>query len=71
MSDERPKFREVLLSLLKDKENVLAIPQEALDSHQLAGVLGSPIEAGDGMYLDLKLMFERKAPHRTLVFKQS
>ena len=73
-ADQRPKFRELLLSLL-GKDDVLAVPQKALDTHPLAGVLGSPLEAGEGMYLDLKLMFEKKIPklppHRTVVFKQS
>ena len=79
-SDQRPKFRELLLSLLNDKDDVLAIPQKALDTHPLAGVLGSPLEAGEGMYLDLKLMFEKKVskplpppppPRPTAVFKRS
>ena len=33
---------------------MLSIPQEALDAHKLAGVLGSPIEVGKGMYSDLQ-----------------
>ena len=32
---------------------MLSIPQEALDTHPLAGVLGSPLEAGENMYSDL------------------
>ena len=54
----RPKFREVLLTLIDDQECVLAIPQQDLDTHPLAGVLGSPLEAGDGMYSDLKLKYQ-------------
>ena len=32
---------------------MLAIPQHDLDTHQLAEVLGSPLEAGQSMYIDL------------------
>ena len=51
---ERPKFRSIHLCLCDNLEDVLSIPQEALDTHQLAGVLGSPLEAGEKMYEDLK-----------------
>ena len=50
----RPGFREVLLSLLGSPEEVLSIPPESLDTHPLAGVLGSPLEAGENMYSDLQ-----------------
>jgi hypothetical protein len=33
---------------------VLSIPQEALDAHELAGVLGSPLEVGMNTYKDLQ-----------------
>ena len=35
-------------------EEVLSIPQEALDTHQFAGVLGSSLDAGKGMYQQLQ-----------------
>ena len=50
----RPGFREIFLSLLDVPENVLSIPPEALDSHHLAGIIGSPLEAGENMYTDLR-----------------
>jgi hypothetical protein len=50
----RPGFREVFLSLLDTPENVLSIPPEALDSHPLAGVIGSPLDTGENMYTDLR-----------------
>ena len=50
----RPSFREIFLSLLDTAENVLSIPPEALDSHSLAGVIGSPLEVGENMYTDLR-----------------
>ena len=53
VATNRPGFREVLLSLLGTPEEVLSIPREALDTHPLAGVLGSPLEAGENMYPDL------------------
>ena len=49
----RPGFRDIFLSLLGNPEEMLSIPPEALDSHHLAGVLGSPLEAGENMYPDL------------------
>ena len=51
---ERPSFRELLLTLLNIPEAILSIPQEALDTHNLAGVLGSPLEAGGNMYGELQ-----------------
>jgi hypothetical protein len=36
---------------------VLSIPQEALDTHHLAGVLGSPLKAGERMYEDLQTRY--------------
>ena len=33
---------------------MLSIPQDALDTHSLAGVLGSPLECGDRMYKELQ-----------------
>ena len=53
VATNRPAFREILLSLLNSPEEVLSIPPEALDTHHLAGVLGSPLEAGENMYPDL------------------
>ena len=34
--------------------SVLSFPQEVLNTHHLAGVLGSPLEAGENMYGDLQ-----------------
>ena len=53
VASNRPGFREILLSLLGNPEDMLSIPQEALDAHPLAGLLGSPLEAGENMYPDL------------------
>ena len=53
MASQRPSFRQILLSLLDTPEMVLSIPQEDLGTHHLAGVLGSPLEAGKNMYRDL------------------
>ena len=50
----RPAFRQLALSLSGTKDKLLFIPSEALSTHKLAGVLGSPIEAGRGMYADLQ-----------------
>ena len=54
VASQRPSFREILLSLLGTPETVLSIPQEDLETHLLAGMLGSPLEAGENMYCDLQ-----------------
>ena len=54
---ERPNFRSIHLRLLENEQDVLSIPQEALDTHQLAGVLGSPLKAGERMYEDLQTKY--------------
>ena len=54
MADQRPSFRDLLLTLLDNLKEVLSIPQEDLDTHSHAGVLGSPLEAGEHMYRDLQ-----------------
>ena len=51
----RPRFRELTIILTGNPQDVLSIPQEALShSHKLAGVLGSPLEAGKNMYSDIQ-----------------
>ena len=54
LTGSRPGFRELVIVLTGNRLDVLSIPQEALHSHQLAGVLGSALEAGENMYLDLQ-----------------
>ena len=54
MAAQRPSFRDLLLALLDDTKVVLSITPEALDTHSHAGVLGSPLEAGENMYRDLQ-----------------
>jgi hypothetical protein len=47
----RPTFRQVLQTLLGEDRSLLEVLEEARASHSLAGVLGSPLEAGHRMYL--------------------
>ena len=54
LAGSRPGFRDLVIVLTGNHLDVLSIPQEALHSHQLAGVLGSALEAGENMYLDLQ-----------------
>ena len=54
MAAQRPSFRELLLTLLNVPNAILSIPQEALDTHSLAGVLGSTLTSGENMYRDLQ-----------------
>lgn len=50
----RPAFRQLTLSLSGSKDKLLFIPSEVLSTHRLAGVLGSPLEAGKQMYTELQ-----------------
>ena len=53
-ASSRPRFREIAIVLTGNPQDLLSIPQEALDTHKLAGVLGSPLEAGNNTYKDLQ-----------------
>ena len=54
IAGSRPRFREIAIVLTGNPRDVLSIPQEALDAHKLAGVLGSPLEVGKNIYSDLQ-----------------
>ena len=43
-----------VIVLTGSPQDMLSIPQEALDVHRLAGVLSSPLEARKNMYSDLQ-----------------
>lgn len=47
-------FREILVTLTGNPLCILSIPRDALNTHHLAGVLSSPLEAGENMYRDLQ-----------------
>jgi hypothetical protein len=70
-TEERPKFRELLLPLISDQETAVVVPQEDLATHQLAGALGAPLEAGGGMYKDLQLKYHTSRPSHTVTVAQS
>ena len=53
-ASKRPTFREIVLSLVESGDKVLPIPCKALDTRHLAGILGSPLKAGEKMYTDLR-----------------
>ena len=55
---ERPGFRDMLLSLLESKSVVLRVPPEEAGSHPQAAVLGAPLEAGHGMYTALQNIYK-------------
>ena len=54
LARNRPEFRELTIVLTGSHSTVLRIPQKDLHVHKLAGVLGSPLEAGKNMYTDLQ-----------------
>ena len=66
MAGQRPSFRELLLILLGNPKAVLSIPREALSTHNLAGVLGSPLEAGANMYRDLLNKYYENADYQEI-----
>ena len=55
----RPKFQHILLSLLDDDDALQAIPEEDKATHTMAGVLGSPLEAGYYMYLQEQYRYRK------------
>ena len=54
MAAHRPSFRKLFLTLVDSPEEVLSVPTETLGTYNLAGVLGSPLEAGQNLYRDLQ-----------------
>ena len=52
-TSQRPSFRDIVLTLVGSEEVVLNIPEEDSSTDPLAGVLGAPLEAGEGMYSEL------------------
>lgn len=56
-SSDRPKFREMVLILIGEEDEVLLIPPEALLSHTMAGALGSPLDTGMDMYPELEMTY--------------
>ena len=42
------------MHMMRPESKMLEIPQEALNTHKFAGVLGGPLEAGINMYRDLQ-----------------
>lgn len=57
-TSDRPRFREMVLILISDEEEVLYIPPEALYSHKMAGEVGAPLEAGTAMYPELEKTYQ-------------
>ena len=51
----------MVLILISEEEEALLIPPEALSTHMLAGVIGSPLEAGIDMYPELELTYIKDA----------
>ena len=56
-SSDRPKFREMVLTLIGEEDEVLYIPPEALSTHMMAGALGSPLDTGMDMYPELEMTY--------------
>ena len=56
-SRERPDFSGIMLVLLKTNKSICVIPEKELGTHPQAGVLGAPLEAGEGMYIDLQKLY--------------
>ena len=54
---QRPTFRDVLVTTLKDRGVVLCVPPDARKSHPQATSLGAPLKAGHNMYSDLQKMY--------------
>ena len=57
----RPKYRDILTSLLQEEKRVLDIPIEDASTHPEACLLGAPMEAGKDMYLGLQHCYNADA----------
>lgn len=55
--DERPTFQELMLSMIMQDKIILAIPEEDLATHPLAGTIGATLEAGQKMYEKLQMTY--------------
>ena len=55
-SSKRPGFRDLLLALMLNEEEVLCVPDGHEEGSQ-AGVLGAPLKEGEGLYLDLQKQY--------------
>ena len=56
--NNRPGFQDILVSLLEDEEQILAIPIGDASTHRQAACLGANMEAGYKMYFDLQKMYK-------------
>ncbi len=61
MAGARPKYRDILTSLLQEETKVLDVPVEDASTHPEACLLGASIEAGTGMYLGLQQCYNPDA----------
>ena len=53
----RPGFRDIILELLKDEQEVLQIPVCEASTTMQASVLGAHMQAGEYMYTDLQRIY--------------
>ena len=61
VASSRPKYRDVLTSLLQEETKVLNIPMGEASSHPQACLLGASLEAGKEMYLGLQQCYNADA----------
>ena len=54
---QRPGFRDTLLALLENEQEVMSIPRMDIGSNSLAVVLGAPLDAGFNMYTELQTKY--------------
>lgn len=54
VASSRPNFDGVCMLLAGNEDDILNIPHDVCENHELAGVLGSPLEASEHMYKDLQ-----------------
>ncbi len=54
---QRTQFKALIFELLEPETKILHFPEEDASSHQLAEIIGGPLEAGENMYLDLQTKY--------------
>ena len=53
----RPEPKSILKALVRKPEVLMSVPTKAVSANSQAGILGAPLKAAAGLYLDLQKMY--------------
>lgn len=63
-ASERPSFGDILASSLREREEILSVPEKDCNSHDQANLLGASLEAGLEMYKDIQNIYLKQSGAR-------